>query len=119
MAIQTQRDQNLVETLVIDKKIPTTTTDPKPVVNTAKTSFLKSVIVEMSKVKYPTLKYVLTWSVLVIAFTGAFSLVLGGADHIFEGGINFVSCSSPKGKNRGLATCSTDLAKQLFFVSPK
>jgi preprotein translocase SecE subunit len=117
MAIQTKKDQNLVETLIIDKKIQTTETPTTKVINTNKESFFKSVITEMNKVKWPKWKYVLTWSAMVIVFTGTFSLILGGVDHVFEGGINFVSCSSPKGKNRDIKTCGTELAQKIFFVN--
>jgi preprotein translocase SecE subunit len=117
MAIQTKKDQNLVETLVVEKAIPTTTNEPKKVSNTKKESFFRSVVTEMSKVKWPNFKYIVTWSVMVVLFTASFSLVLGGTDHVFESGINFVSCTSPKGKNRDLKTCSTELAQKIFFVN--
>jgi preprotein translocase SecE subunit len=118
MAIQITKDQNLVETLVSDKKIETSTGNSSaPAVNTKKQSFLKSVFVELGKVKWPSLRYVLNWSLLVILFTAGFSIILGGADHVFESGINFVNCSSPKGKARDLSTCSGEFVKKLFFVS--
>jgi preprotein translocase SecE subunit len=120
MAIQTKKDQNLVETAITDDKIIKTSINPtKKVENTKRVSFLKSVFIELKKVKWPGIKYVASWSVLVILFTGVFSLILGGADHIFESGISFVSCSSTKGKSRDLGTCSSELLKQLIFVSEK
>jgi preprotein translocase SecE subunit len=82
-----------------------------------KKSFLSSVIDELKKVEWPGLRYVVNWSVLVICFTAVFSLILGAGDHIFETGINFVSCSSAKGKGRDLGTCSTEFAKKLFGVA--
>ena len=120
MAIQIKKDQNLVETLITDKKIETTTDNTSlNQVNTKKESFLKSVFVEVSKVKWPNLKYVLTWSSLVVVFTAGFSVILGASDHVFESGVGFISCSSPKGKNRDLSTCSNELLKKIFFVSDK
>jgi preprotein translocase SecE subunit len=120
MAIQTKKDQNLVETLITDKKIETTTGNQSvPMINTKKESFIKSVFVELSKVKWPTMKYVLTWSTLVILFTACFSIILGASDHVFESGISYISCSSPKGKNRGAGECSSELLKKIFFVSDK
>jgi preprotein translocase SecE subunit len=82
-----------------------------------KRSFLGSVIDELKKVEWPGIRYVFQWSVLVICFTAVFSLILGASDHVFETGINFVSCSSAKGKARDLGTCSTEFAKKLFGVS--
>jgi preprotein translocase SecE subunit len=117
MAIQTKKDQNLVETLIVDKKTPTTETPTPKVINTKKESFLKSVITEVKKVQWPKWKYVLTWSLMVVLFTGTFSVILGGADHVFESGINFVSCSSPKGKNRDIKTCGTELAQKILFIN--
>lgn len=118
MAIQAKKDQNLVETLATDKVIETSKNNAtSEAVNTKKTSFFKSVVVEVSKAKWPNLKYVLTWSLLVVLFTGGFSIILGTSDHIFESGVNFVSCSSPKGKNRELSTCSQEFAKKIFLVS--
>jgi preprotein translocase SecE subunit len=120
MAIQTKKDQNLVETTIAEDKIIKTSINPtKKIENTKRVSFLKSVFIELSKVKWPGIKYVASWSILVVLFTGVFSLILGGADHIFESGISFVSCSSPKGKNRELGVCSQELLKHLIFVSEK
>jgi preprotein translocase SecE subunit len=118
MAIQTKKDQNLVETLVVDKVIDTSKNNlSDQSTNTKKVSFLSSVFTELSKVKWPNFRYVLTWSALVIVFTACFSLILGASDHIFESGVNFVSCSSPKGKNRDLSTCSQEFAKKIFLVN--
>lgn len=82
-----------------------------------KRSFIGSVIDELKKVNWPTMRYVVNWSLLVICFTAVFSLILGGADHVFEGGINFVNCSSAKGKARDLGTCGTEFARKLVGIN--
>jgi preprotein translocase SecE subunit len=118
MAIINQNKSSLTNTNIGDK-IPTTSNNSGSNIpdQSKKRSFLASVIDELKKVEWPGFRYVINWSLLVICFTAVFSLILGGADHVFETGINFVSCSSSKGKARDLGTCSTEAAKKLFGVN--
>jgi preprotein translocase SecE subunit len=118
MAIINQNKSSLTNT-DLGNKISTSRNNAESNIpdQSKKRSFLASVIDELKKVQWPSLRYVMNWSLLVICFTAVFSLILGGADHVFETGINFVSCSSAKGKARDLGTCSTEAAKKLFGVS--
>jgi preprotein translocase SecE subunit len=118
MAIINQNKSSLTNTKIGDN-IATSGSNKEAMIpdQMKKKSFLASVITELKLVKWPGLRYVLNWSVLVICFTAVFSLILGASDHVFETGINFVSCSSAKGKARDLGTCSTEFAKRLFGVS--
>ena len=84
-----------------------------------KSNFLASTIEELKKVKWPNAKYVASWSIMVICFTAVFSMILGTSDHVFETGINFVDCSSTKGKSRPLDTCLTEAGRKLFGVEVK
>jgi preprotein translocase SecE subunit len=118
MAIINQNKSSLINTNIGDN-ITTSGGNKEAMIpdQAKKRSFLGSVIDELRKVQWPGLRYVLQWSVLVICFTAVFSLILGASDHVFETGINFVSCSSAKGKARDLGTCSSEFAKKLFGVS--
>jgi preprotein translocase SecE subunit len=82
-----------------------------------KTNFLFSTIGELKKVKWPPFKYVISWSLMVICFTAVFSMILGASDHVFETSINFVNCTSPKGKARDLNTCTTEALQKLVGIS--
>jgi preprotein translocase SecE subunit len=82
-----------------------------------KKSFFVGVLEELKKVKWPTIQYVVRWSLLMVVFTGCFSLLLGGSDHVFQNGIKFVDCTSPRGKSRDVSSCSTDFVKGIFGVN--
>jgi preprotein translocase SecE subunit len=118
MAIINQNKSSLINTNIGDN-ITTSGGNKEAIIpdQSKKRSFLGSVIDELRKVEWPGLRYVLQWSVLVVCFTAVFSLILGASDHVFETGINFVSCSSAKGKARDLGTCSSEAAKKLFGVN--
>lgn len=123
MALITKKDQNLVETQIggstlsdvksnskkVESKLPKTAYKNK--------SFFGGVGDELKLVKWPTLQYVMRWSALMVVFTACFSLLLGGSDHVFQNGIKFVDCTSPKGKARDINTCSSDFAKGLFGIN--
>lgn len=118
MAIINQNKSSLINTNIGDNITTNGGNKESIIPNQAKKrSFLGSVIDELKKVQWPGFRYVINWSVLVICFTAVFSLILGASDHVFETGINFVSCSSAKGKARDLGTCSTEFAKKLFGVN--
>jgi preprotein translocase SecE subunit len=67
--------------------------------NTSKTGFIGSTIDELKKVTWPTFRYVLNWSAVIICFTALFAVSLGLFDHIFTGGVKFVDCTSTGFKN--------------------
>lgn len=123
MALITKKDQNLVETQIGGSTLSDIKSTSKKVEsNLPKTSyrnksFFGGVVEELKSVKWPTLQYVLRWSSLMVVFTACFSLLLGGSDHVFQNGIKFVDCTSPKGKSRDVGTCSTDFAKGLFGIN--
>jgi preprotein translocase SecE subunit len=130
MALISKKNQNLVESQISG----TTLSDIKSSGNSPanlndstetklnktiykKKSFFAGVLEELKMVKWPTFQYVLRWSLLMIVFTSCFSLLLGASDHIFQNGIKFVDCTSPKGKSRDVSSCSTDFAKGIFGIN--
>ncbi len=123
MALITKRDQNLVETQIgsttlSDMKLASKKVESKlPKTSYKNKSFFGGVIDELKLVKWPTLQYVMRWSALMVVFTACFSLLLGGSDHVFQNGIKFVDCTSPKGKSRDVSSCATDFAKGIFGVN--
>jgi preprotein translocase SecE subunit len=118
MAIINQNKSTLINTNIGDK-ISTSGNNGMSNVpdQSKKRSFIASVIDELKKVQWPSFRYVVNWSVLVICFTAIFSLILGGADHVFETGIGFVKCSSPEGDKRELGVCSLQLARKLVGIN--
>ncbi len=118
MAIINQNKSSLINTNIGENITTSGGNKEAQIPNQAKNkNFVTSVINELRKVQWPGLRYVINWSVLVVCFTAIFSLILGASDHVFETGINFVSCSSIKGKGRDLGTCTTEFAKKLFGVN--
>jgi preprotein translocase SecE subunit len=123
MAVVTKKNQNLVETQIGNSVLSDLKSNSKktesnlPKASYRNKSFFGGVRQELSSVKWPTLQYVLKWSALMVVFTACFSLLLGGSDHIFQNGIKFVDCTSPKGKSRDVPSCATDLAKGIFGIN--
>ncbi len=115
MAITRTKKDNLVETKVdttakgsdkLDTNVQyavekTENTDKKP-------GFLESTIIELKKVTWPTIEYVIRWSLIIIAFTAFFSIILGFVDLVFESGIKYVDCTSASGRNQPIATCNNE-----------
>jgi preprotein translocase SecE subunit len=124
MAITRTKQDNLVETKVdsdsngadklntnpeysVDKR---ESTDKKP-------GFLRSTIIELKKVTWPTIQYVLRWSLIIIAFTAFFSIILGFVDLVFESGIKYVDCTSPTGRNQPLSNCNSEFLQDVTLQS--
>jgi preprotein translocase SecE subunit len=81
-----------------------------------KPGFFASTISELKLVEWPGLRYVINWSLAIIAFTIVMSLILGFADHVFGAGISFANCSSPENtENRTVSDCSEEFVTKITF----
>ena len=73
----------------------------------------------LSKVKWPTWKQTMGWSLTVFLFTIILSLFLGFFDNIFNGLIGFAECTATLTKqeipDKNFAECSADLGNTLIF----
>jgi preprotein translocase SecE subunit len=124
MAITRTKQGNLVETKVDSNsgnddqlntnvqyaKEKTENTDKKP-------GFLRSTIIELKKVTWPTIEYVIRWSLIIIAFTAFFSIILGFVDMIFESSVKYVDCTSPQGRNQPVSTCNNEFLADITLQS--
>ena len=85
--------------------------------------FIGSTINELKKVEWPTLRYVLNWSAVIICFSALFAVSLGFFDHVFTGSIKFVDCTSTGFRNeqtdkqKKLGECSQQLGEYIAFKS--
>ncbi|MBC7472481.1 MAG: preprotein translocase subunit SecE [candidate division SR1 bacterium] len=89
-----------------------------------KPGFLASTIEEMKKVEWPSFKYTVNWSVIIIIFTTFFALSIGLIDHVFDSSLKYVQCtanittaaSNDKDENNNrFKDCNTDLVKNISF----
>jgi preprotein translocase SecE subunit len=130
MALVSKKNQNLVESQIGGATLSDVKASGNSPANLSKPtetklnqtvykkkSFFAGVLEELKMVKWPTLQYVVKWSLLMVVFTGCFSLLLGASDHVFQNGIKFVDCTSPRGKSRDVSSCSTDFAKGIFGIN--
>lgn len=123
MAITRTKKGNLVDTQIVDKaaddkKPDISQSEPlmavKAMPKTKKKGFFATTIDELKKSQWPSLSYVAKWSGVIIVFTAIFSIVLGGFDHTFNNGVKFIDCTSPKGRNQNVQSCSTEFLEQLI-----
>ncbi len=79
--------------------------------------FFRSTLDELRQVEWPTFKQTMSWAMVTIIFTIMLSLTLGFFDHVFAAGINFVDCTSPRGRGESttIAQCSRELVDYLTF----
>lgn len=89
-----------------------------------KQGFFASTIEEMKKVEWPSFRYTLNWSVIIIIFTAFFALSIGFIDHVFDSSLKYVQCtanittvaSNDKDENNNrFRDCNTDLVKNISF----
>lgn len=89
-----------------------------------KQGFFASTIEEMKKVEWPSFRYTLNWSVIIIIFTTFFALSIGFIDHVFDSSLKYVQCtanittaaSNDKDENNNrFRDCNTDLVKNISF----
>lgn len=83
-----------------------------------KTGFLKSTVNELTKVRWPGIKYVLAWSLIIILFTAFFSITLGFVDHFYQTSTVLGDCVSKvslKQSNDTLSNCGENYFKSLTF----
>jgi preprotein translocase SecE subunit len=100
----------------LDKNLPKTLTKRK--------GFLASTIEEMRKVEWPSLRYTVNWSVIIVIFTTFFALSIGLIDHVFDSSLKYVQCTATvttsgnkdAGENSSrIKDCGTDLVKNISF----
>jgi preprotein translocase SecE subunit len=129
MAIRQTKSDNLVETKLNENIIEDIKPqNDEPTIDFAgkkpkKRGFLASTVDELKKVEWPSLKYTVNWSIVIVIFTILFSLSVGIIDNVFQSGIKYVSCTaenstadkSTDDKNTRLGECNTDLIKGLSF----
>ncbi|GEM_PF-1253746 len=94
-----------------------TVSDSEKAQKPKKMSFLSSTICELKRVEWPTFKQTMSWAAVTIVFTIMISLTLGFFDHVFAAGINFIDCTSPRGRGESttIAQCGRELADYLTF----
>jgi preprotein translocase SecE subunit len=87
--------------------------------NDIKKGFLRSLSSELGQVKWPSLRYVMNWSLTIIIFTAIFSLSLGFIDNVFGRFIILTDCSSQVVKNTtndNIQTCLKTFTENAFFI---
>ena len=88
-----------------------------------KSGFIGSTVDELKRVSWPTFRYVINWSCVIICFSALFAVSLGFFDHIFTGGIKFVDCTSTGYKNeqtdkqKKFNECSQQFGEYIVFKS--
>ncbi len=98
-------------------------TDVSSIPSGKRSGFIGSTIDELKKVEWPTLRYVLNWSAVIICFSALFAVSLGFFDHIFTGSIKFVDCTSTGFRNeqtdkqKKLGECGQQLGEYIAFKS--
>lgn len=83
-----------------------------------KSGFVASTFKELSKVEWPSWKYVLTWSAVIILFTGIFSIILGFADHTFSSSLLYSDCvgkSVKQESNDSIGNCTERYFQTLTY----
>lgn len=78
-------------------------------------TFIATTIEELRKSYWPSFGYVVRWSVIIVIFTGIFSVSLGFFDNVFNSGVRFIDCTSAKSRNQNLQDCSRELAQKLTY----
>lgn len=87
-----------------------------------KPGFLVSTIMELGKVNWPAISYVMKWSLVIIIFTTVFSLGLSVIDNTFNSAVQFSTCTAPKsasGDGQNLSDCTKTLQERLLFKGVK
>lgn len=84
---------------------------PKDLPKIKKRSFLVTTIDELRQVQWPSVGYVLRWSLTIVIFTAVFALTLGFFDNGFEAGIKFADCTSPQGRAQEIRFCGEEALK--------
>ncbi|GAB4143745.1 MAG: hypothetical protein OHK0017_01490 [Patescibacteria group bacterium] len=87
----------------------------KAVKKTKKSGFLGRTLDELKLVSWPKLGYTVRWSLIIIMFTIFLGATLGFVDYYAASAINFVDCTSPKGRGQEVSKCLQDLTKELTF----
>ncbi len=126
MAIVKTKDNSLAATKIEensgsnDKKIESVKLkEQKKDLNKKKPGFIVGFITstweELRKSQWPSFGYVIRWGLIIIVFTTIFSISLGFFDNIFNSGIGFVDCTSPKSRNRDIKECTNELLEKLSY----
>jgi preprotein translocase SecE subunit len=129
MAIRQTKANTLGQTELIEKQVGQKDSSANfdkglPKKLEKKQGFIASTIKEMKKVEWPSFKYTVNWSVIIVIFTTFFALSIGLIDHVFDSGLKYVQCtatittaaSNDKDENNNrFKDCGTDLVKNISF----
>jgi preprotein translocase SecE subunit len=129
MAIRQTKANTLGQTELIEKQVGQKDSSANfdkglPKKLEKKQGFIASTIEEMKKVEWPSFKYTVNWSVIIVIFTTFFALSIGLIDHVFDSGLKYVQCtanittaaSNDKDENNNrFKDCGTDLVKNISF----
>lgn|GEM_PF-1880052 len=88
---------------------------PKDLPKIKKKSFISTTADELKLVQWPSIGYVLRWSLTIVIFTALFSIVVGFFDHTFSTGVKFADCTSPKGRAQTVETCGSEAWEIITF----
>ena len=85
-----------------------------------KRGFLATTIDELRKVNWPTFRYTITWSVIVLIFTVFMSIFMGYFDHLFKNSITYVQCTATYNiegdkAEKDLHSCNNEYVDTLTF----
>ena len=125
MAITRRKEDSLVETKIVNpitdikptnqNKLPTETNQKPEKKSNFLFHFIKTTIVELKKVEWPALNYVISWSIVVILFASFFAIGLGFFDRIFNTGLRYVTCTSSQGENQEIQECNKEAIETITF----
>jgi preprotein translocase SecE subunit len=119
MAISRSKNNSIADAQLSNKQVETKKSDLGLKKPELKKGLIKSTLFELSKVEWPSFKYTLRWSEIIIIFTIFISLFIGYADQVFTSGISFVDCTKPlvgkDAEKNVLSGCSTDFINSVTF----
>lgn len=69
-------------------------TEPVKTAKAKSNNIFASTLQELKLVQWPSLGYVIKWSIIIIVFTGVLSLFIYNVDRIFKGATDFFVCTA-------------------------
>ena len=119
MALSRTKQDAIVDAQIDKHDIHTKATKTSVKKLEKKPGFLASTLTELKRVEWPSLPYVLRWTLVIILFTAAISLFLGFVDNIFTAGVKFVDCTTELTQGEpedGLVgACGRDFLEEVTF----
>jgi preprotein translocase SecE subunit len=113
------KQSTLVDQEINQKKVQETSKVENILKPEKKTGFLKSTVVELSKVKWPNLRETLNMSGTVIVFTIVTALFFGFFDRVFTATVKYAECSSGQVVKREnytpIENCNKDIVNTLTY----